>query len=699
LSHNLILQLSKAQNLALPESAQLALNNQHPLMERVAHSTDGSHSAAAAAMLRTLYGAHYDTMNEQRGKWPFLKRPESRQQQAYTSFLLGEALPPIFRADLNLSSLPLIKELLQQINHPTHGTPADVRQARIEMMRDARFWNNVAHLYNLAAPNDVGTATPNNGDPNDKMVGTIIKHWISNPQQTLNRLEATQTLLSQLDTPSKARRRWRTIEFNSLHIALSAPLSDAAANDTLLHYARHVAGANNTLNLFHLATAMLVSNSHALLEAPGWSREYYNAVLGPDAGSRVRQFHAQNDVAETQVAAPLPLGWVRIYANRHRNPLGNPDDQRAIVNVTPFMHHMDFALLQPYAAHVDSQALSQNNWGVETEMMYLLGHPKIMQQHDEAALRITMYAITAPAAFAENQVPKIKEPMWHAWYHIARLSHSFRALKFDAAGGNNSVLAQYGFRLFTPRATDAQFGPGFYTTPKQSPHADLPANSLIEFRRGYLLCSVPGSGTLVVRNASTNPHFNVRSILTAPAYYSPRVLTFRDLLSLNPATDNRFKSILTPGLYGGAEGSNPAIIKLTQILGDFFKDYSQWKADFADPELHHPAGPQIFGRGGFEAITRRLQAQLQESPDRRYWLALYSPHKAPFSAYPYNDPITGEEERMLPVDEKVLHEMTLALEGQFVDVADGEPPTAFQRLIQTGLNNRAYLVVEDGHLY
>ncbi|MEZ4575852.1 MAG: hypothetical protein R2857_13200 [Vampirovibrionales bacterium] len=131
--------------------------------------------------------------------------------------------------------------------------------------------------------------------------------------------------------------------------------------------------------------------------------------------------------------------------------------------------------------------------------------------------------------------------------------------------------------------------------------------------------------------------------------------------------------------------------ELQTVLGEF----NAWKVDLRRPELQYQFNPGIFQNGGFKPMVDRLDMEVTTQGERR-WLALYDPSLPPLNPYPI-DPKdeTGDGELMLPITQDILDEMhLLADEGLFLRRGDGEM-TDFQKFIQSGINHRAIVLVED----
>ena len=739
-SYETLISFTEIYNLNLTPSARKVLTDQHPLMQGVAGSTNVKRCEAARNLLHAAYGRYYRSLGQSltdptttqtggesagQASKPVNPKP-SRDQLNFTNGFLNTGLPILLVEDTNFSSLNVLQTAFNKLNSSKtdspDGSPED-HQALETLIHSELFWKNAAIVYGFAHQNTFDDSVPPKITTFDGGAAAILKHWIDNPQQTLYRLKHTNDYLSHLSEGSTFYGRTKDPGFNKLLVALSAPGDNKAFCDIMGHYSRTLPNGNtgqSMRDLSHHATAHLVAGNQGrnLIDNPVWSGRFYRNALAPDKES-AKVFDRFDGVPDTQVAASLPMAYVHLYAHTDRNPRNHPEDQRAIVNLTPFMHDMDWELLQPYVQHVDQQGMNQNSWGVETELMYLLGHDKLMVEKDNDAIQWAVYAVTAPAYFAGNQVPRIKEPMWYAWYDMARMAHSFRTMKFDGAGGPKSVLAQ--FPEMKGLGTQARpnfkkYGPGFYcmtpkkihvpgvtTKPKHPLGLDDP-KAIVEFRRAYWLISVPNAGTLVVPNKSINPKFNKRSELPAPAYYSERFIDLDEIYRLDPGTDPRFKSVLTPNLYKHQPGTNGKLIYLTNQLKTAHQTYNRWKADFLYPEWEDKKGPQLTQRGGFKAITDRLKIEIAQNKTREFKdqkhfsLALYNPNKAPFAEYPFETNDSGLERR-LPITPEVLQEMEWATQGAFLPADERGHVTDFVNFLLKGIEQQAILVVEDGPMH
>jgi hypothetical protein len=201
-------------------------------------------------------------------------------------------------------------------------------------------------------------------------------------------------------------------------------------------------------------------------------------------------------------------------------------------------------------AFFDVNYHSQKSHANEAELLLLLNHPDLWDRDPKKTRHLTE-ALTSITRFMHQPSVPLTDTALKAWASIGTLTHSFRFWKWDAKGGENSLLTKFGFRsLPTGRPGDA-FGKGFV-------YQDEKTGCTIEFRRGYLLATHPEYGTLVVRNSS--PAFG-RDLMEHPAYLLPNALTLDEIKAFNPEHLPKKFHILNRELY-----RKPSQPKITQRM-------------------------------------------------------------------------------------------------------------------------------------
>ncbi|MBY0405566.1 MAG: hypothetical protein K2X66_16810, partial [Cyanobacteria bacterium] len=174
-------------------------------------------------------------------------------------------------------------------------------------------------------------------------------------------------------------------------------------------------------------------------------------------------------------------------------------------------------------AYFDANYHSQKSHANEAELLLLLNHPDLWDRDPKKTRHLTE-ALTSITRFMHQPSVPLTDTALKAWASIGTLTHSFRFWKWDAKGGEKSLLAKFGFKsLPTGRPGDA-FGKGFV-------YQDEKTGCNIEFRRGYLLATHPEYGTLVVRNSS--PAFG-RNLMEHPAYLLPNAMTLDEIKAFDP---------------------------------------------------------------------------------------------------------------------------------------------------------------------
>ncbi|MBY0402470.1 MAG: hypothetical protein K2X66_01105, partial [Cyanobacteria bacterium] len=208
----------------------------------------------------------------------------------------------------------------------------------------------------------------------------------------------------------------------------------------------------------------------------------------------------------------------------------------------------------------------------EAELLLLLNHPDLLDRNPNNTADLTL-ALTSMTRFIANPRVNLTDTAVKAWASIGSLTNSFRFWKWDAMGGDKSLLSQFGFKVLpTGRPGDA-FGKGFL-------YKDEASGVTVEFRRGYLLATHPEHGTLVIRNSS--PVFG-RDLMRHPAYLLPNALTDSEILAFNPKNLPEEKNILHRNVYLGPDGkqnkADQHLLFLTEAIEGVKEEYRRFKLD------------------------------------------------------------------------------------------------------------------------
>ncbi|MCA9841514.1 MAG: hypothetical protein KC475_05290, partial [Cyanobacteria bacterium HKST-UBA03] len=670
--------------LTLPVDVLEAVPNKHPLnrlawelTSPLSHTRTPEQQRAFKQCLEEIFGKAY------------YQRLGGREKTRLTRRLVEEVLPPLIKRDDGLTFLNPLTTLFEAANQgiAQSGTATDDNTA--PLIKADPFWQTITNLYQLQDSKGMG------------QVSHVFMYLATHPQQTLHRLDTLASLTKRLQ-PREGLFSTQNVSKAAelLYTIVSMPVTDEVWNTQVGHI---LSSDDKIFGLPHLALVLLnsvISDGRLLLDHPEWADAFQQQVLLPNKGG-LAQVHHPAKLAPDTFAQVMPSSFVQLVGTRFKQPSQVPELQKSLVRLLPFLLHMDFRLLEPYLDHVDERGYEQKNWGNENELMLLFRHPAVMES--TSAQQKVCYAITSPRNFVGHGVPQLSWGTLALWADVAALSHSFRSLKFTTQGGSNSLLADYGFKPHPKRASDKEFGPGFTVMGKELPSAPIEDDTLIEFRRGYLLASTPGAGTLVIRNASINPNFNVRyNLLTEPAYYSPDVLTRRDLTTLDPERDMR--SLLDPFNYTDDPTNGWSRHVFEQKLGRLVheikaiqKSVAQWQLDLIEPSHGRTFDLQMFRRGGFGHLVNRLDTAVNQE-DRRLWLALYPTDDPPFNQIPYTDRL-GMEQEYLPVTPDLIDELRMLHDDGLFAGHSGAPSSDFQRFIQAGINaygnGGALMVVED----
>lgn len=329
----------------------------------------------------------------------------------------------------------------------------------------------------------------------------------------------------------------------------------------------------------------------------------------------------------------------------------------------------------------------------EAEMLLLLRSPK--DPLDPNAHRKIQWkaisALTSITRFSEAGIKLSSPEMVKLWSNLGLLTHGFRYWRFDAQGGDQSLLAAFGFKPSEKTIENKEawpFGNGFVLGPERLKACGLDPNLHIAFFRGYLLASHPDQGTLLIRNSS--PEFG-RETLPHPAYYSPKT---QNVVRLDPkkkdlASDQGWRPILTPELYRENTGTVGPMRELSEALMKVKGAYRQWKFDArAFDEEGSFIGDQSPG-------FKPMMAQLREWAMYRDFgwkddppvLAFVHPDYPPYKPY-----------ATFPLTPRHLKQVAGHLDGTWDQ--EGVPPalrakTDWIQFLQTGVEKRAELVLLD----
>jgi ankyrin repeat protein len=282
-----------------------------------------------------------------------------------------------------------------------------------------------------------------------------------------------------------------------------------------------------------------------------------------------------------------------------------------------------------------------SKWGFhpnEAEMLLLLRHPELISR-DPKKTRYVSEGVTAITRFRNKTV---SDAVYKAWADIGLLTHDFRLWRYDAVGGPNSLLAQYGFRVIADPEPHP-FGSGFYR--------NMPDGTHVVFRRGFLLASHPERGTVLIRNSST---VFGRDLLERPAYYSPTAFTQSGAERFNPENNDvlnaqGFHHIIEPALYDNMRVDQQLSGLVTSLM-NLKENYAQWKfnADGFAGEPDQPTFSLMFSPGLYQILEKLVlwQKQGKPLPDLAFCHPDYPPYQ-PFSRLPVNAQTTQELSRIL----------------------------------------------------
>lgn len=174
------------------------------------------------------------------------------------------------------------------------------------------------------------------------------------------------------------------------------------------------------------------------------------------------------------------------------------------------------------------------------------------------------------------------------WGRIGEIAHGFLPYKFETKrllntmDGNHSLVEAFGLApLKHPKETLSKWGNGLLLSyNNQHFPRTMDPQTLIEFRRGYILITHPTEGTLVIKNASGT--FG-RGNLNGTAYYMKPALD-KDGIELFTPQDHHhiLKSILHPDNVTAYNKSIPYLLNQYDL---FQANYQLWKVNTAPEKL------------------------------------------------------------------------------------------------------------------
>lgn len=362
----------------------------------------------------------------------------------------------------------------------------------------------------------------------------------------------------------------------------------------------------------------------------------------------------------------------------------------------------------------------------EAEMMLLLNYPRQNVLNPRKLNPLTR-ALTSVSRLFDLGRRTVPYPFVWNLARIGLYTHGFHLLvKVDTEtpmryepglgwqrSGKSLLEQRLDLVSVPPRSTDSQFGRGFLLLPSG---ADLPKarllrrsqpsstgqrelwkidpythqeyslspDTMMEFRRGYLLVSNPAHGTLIIRNSSK---IFGRDVLRHPAYWSPKGFrkgfTYNDLLHLTPEQiETSMGHILAPNVALNALNADPiyALLRQLDVVRDlnrrlkfetttreaFSKDQQSGRVVMTPYGGHNSSG----FRGIVEFLRERLDGvklEIQERgsaskevPD----LGFVMPFFPPWITYRFSTD-GGEVYSRLAVNEEVLEVLEGLVSGTF----------------------------------
>jgi ankyrin repeat protein len=352
-------------------------------------------------------------------------------------------------------------------------------------------------------------------------------------------------------------------------------------------------------------------------------------------------------------------------------------------------------LLQEIESEFDRFPEKRNYHPNEAELLLLLRHPEA-QDRKLGYIQNLATCLTSISRFVETKAI-LSDRTLKAWGDIGFLTHAFRFWKHDTVSispkqtktespsktMSQTLLEEFGFQPFPDnRLLNDLFGKGFYLKREKT-------NELIEMRRGYLLISKPGEGTLIIRNSS--PHFG-RDLVKHPAYFIPKALTLEELHSFNPRTLLDSQNILNRSLYptSTSRGYAEEIANLVDGLMAMKNDYRQFKLDteaFNHQEFTGHLSPGLIKLVSHLNVLKENQRPL---PD----LAFVHPNLPIYEPYPFGEDASGKPVNRLKLSPSILKEINDFISGQW---SDTKYPTSLwiDFISKGGVENRGELVMLD----
>jgi ankyrin repeat protein len=324
----------------------------------------------------------------------------------------------------------------------------------------------------------------------------------------------------------------------------------------------------------------------------------------------------------------------------------------------------------------------------EAELLLLVKHPDFYDAsgNGDQYLSSLTTALTSISHFIDTGAELTDETL-QAWGNVGFLTHAFRFWRYDTLGGEQSLLAQFGFQPAPDdRPLDDVFGKGFLLEEPRS-------GAQIEFRRGYLLVSQPGLGTLVIRNSST---VFGRNLLKHPGYYLPKVLKKEEILAFDPRTLPESANILHRDLYeydpNSEDGPTPNgkwIWYLTQTLLKVKDEYRKFKLDTeAFGAKGQFTGHLSPGLPKMISFLNGLKSQGKPLPD----LAFTHPEFPISQPYAYGEDALGNPVHRFKLTPSALKELNDFVSGNWSEVKYPDS-TWIQFINKAGVENRGELVM------
>lgn len=362
----------------------------------------------------------------------------------------------------------------------------------------------------------------------------------------------------------------------------------------------------------------------------------------------------------------------------------------------------------------------------EAEMMLLLNHPR-HPNLDPRALNPLTRALTSITRIYDLGRRTVEYPFVWNLARIGLYTHGFHlSVKVDTEtpmryvpgeGWKKSGVSLLEKRLdlvkVPRRSTDSEFGPGFLLLASE---ADLPKarlarrsqkrgdgqgelwkmepyshqeyslspDTMMEFRRGYIMVSNPVHGTLIIRNSSK---IFGRNVLKHPAYWTPKgyrkEFSYNELLNITrEQIESTMGHVLAPGVALNSLNTDPiyALLRQLDVIRDknrrlkfetssreaFVRDATSGKIALSEHGGYRSPG----FRGIVEFLRERLDGikmeieekgrATKELPD----LAFVMPFFPPWITYRFSTD-HGEVHSRLAINEDVLQVLEGLVTGSF----------------------------------